>query len=139
MFDMKQILVRLSPGLARSLERVAPGRGRKRSEFIRDAILKAIWAAEEVHTEAAYRKWPQEPLPFDPSVWAPESEAIHFSDEEVSSMMRAAAAREDACGPETPKATRRPRVRKTAGAPGATVRARTSARGAKRKRGERRR
>lgn len=86
MFDMKQILVRLSPGLARSLERVAPGRGRKRSEFIRDAIIKAIWAAEEVHTEAAYRKWPQEPLPFDASVWAPESEAIHPTDAELREM-----------------------------------------------------
>lgn len=86
MFDMKQILVRLPPALARSLERVAPGRGRKRSEFIRDAIIKAIWEAEEVHTEAAYRKWPQEPIPFDPGAWAPESEAIHPTPAELRKM-----------------------------------------------------
>lgn len=106
MFDMKQILVRLSPGLARSLERIAPGRGRKRSEFIRDAIVKAIMEAEEVHTEAAYRKWPQEPIAFDPAVWAPESEAVRFSDEEVAVMRQRA---EGADAKSRPRA--RPRAR----------------------------
>lgn len=86
MFDMKQILVRLSPNLARSLERVAPGRGRKRSEFVRNAILKAIMEAEDTRAEAAYRQWPQEPVPFDPDAWAPESEAIHPTAAELRKM-----------------------------------------------------
>lgn len=120
MFDMKQILVRLTPGLAQSLERIAPGRGRKRSEFIRNAIIKAIWAAEEVHTEAAYRKWPQAPMPFDPGAWAPESEAIHPTAAELREMglaadesppparsrrRRAARSRRQSARPATPTAS----------------------------------
>jgi hypothetical protein len=77
MFNMKAILVQLDPFTARMLEKVAPGRGRKRSRFIREAIVKALMDVAEEHTRRAYMKHEQEPVWFDPACWAPESEAIH--------------------------------------------------------------
>jgi Arc/MetJ-type ribon-helix-helix transcriptional regulator len=44
--------------LAAELEKVAPGRRRQRSEFIRHAIRKALWDLEEQATAEAYRKQP---------------------------------------------------------------------------------
>lgn len=78
MFDMKQILVRISPALAKSLDRVAPGHGRKRSEFVRNAIVKALMEAEDVRAAEAYRRHPPEPGWPEVDGWAPESEAIHL-------------------------------------------------------------
>ena len=55
---MKQLLIELEDDLAAKLERVAPGRARKRSEFIRKAISRALWEIEEDATAEAYRRRP---------------------------------------------------------------------------------
>ena len=64
---VKQILVELDPETAERLERAAPARSRRRSEFIREAIRRALWELEERETRAAYlrdpdtadRTWPE--------------------------------------------------------------------------------
>jgi predicted transcriptional regulator len=68
---MKQLLIELEDDLAAQLERVAPGRSRRRSEFVRSAIRKALWDLEERLTAEAYRKTPDsaEDAYFDPRVW----------------------------------------------------------------------
>src|SRR5262245_31854920 len=58
---MKQILVQLDDRTAQQLEAVAPGRSRKRSEFIRQAIAKALLELAECGTRAAYARIPDEP------------------------------------------------------------------------------
>lgn len=78
MFHMKSILVQLDDYTARLLEKVAPGRGRKRSRFIREAVIRALMDVVEETTKRAYdRQRGQEGGWFDPRAWAPESEAIH--------------------------------------------------------------
>jgi hypothetical protein len=65
-----QILFNLDPRTARELEKVAPARSRRRSAFIRTAIRKAIWEAQERHTRRAYAQRPdEEAVYFDASVW----------------------------------------------------------------------
>ena len=44
---MKSMLVELDDDVAARLERVAPARSRQRSEFIRNAIRRALWELEE--------------------------------------------------------------------------------------------
>ena len=67
---MKSLLVEVDDELAGRLERVAPARSRRRSEFVRAAILKALWEAEEQATAEAYARHPDSPdTPFDPTVW----------------------------------------------------------------------
>lgn len=67
---MKALLVEVDDDLASRLERVAPARSRRRSEFIRRATLMALWAAEEQATAEAYRRQPDGPAaPPDPAVW----------------------------------------------------------------------
>lgn len=67
---MKPLLVEVDDELARRLEQVAPARSRRRSDFIRLAILKALWEAEEQATAEAYTRQPDGPeTPFDPTVW----------------------------------------------------------------------
>ncbi len=51
---VKQILIELDADTAARLERAAPARSRRRSEFIRDAIRRALWEIEERETRAAY-------------------------------------------------------------------------------------
>jgi predicted transcriptional regulator len=67
----KQILIELDAESAAGLERVAPARSRRRSEFIRMAIRKALWEREEQATAEAYRLQPDtaEDAHFDPGVW----------------------------------------------------------------------
>ena len=79
MFHMKQILVQLDEPLAKLLDQVVPGRGRKRSQFIRQAVMQALMKVAEEHTRRAYERYPdnQDDWWFDPEGWAPESEAIH--------------------------------------------------------------
>jgi predicted transcriptional regulator len=55
---MKQILIEIEPEIAEKLEQIAPGRSRRRSEFIRMAIRKALWDLEETATAQAYRNVP---------------------------------------------------------------------------------
>ncbi len=66
---MKQILVELDDELAKALERVAPSC--RRSQFVRDAIRKALSDREEARTAAAYRAQPDasERAYLDPEVW----------------------------------------------------------------------
>lgn len=75
---MKQILVQLDERTASLLEVAVPARTRKRSEFIRQAIARALLEVEEVRTRAAYLRSPADPpMPFDPSEWADARYAIH--------------------------------------------------------------
>ena len=55
---MKTLIVELDDEVAAKLERVAPGRARQRSEFIRNAVRKALWEIEEQATAEAYRRQP---------------------------------------------------------------------------------
>jgi predicted transcriptional regulator len=55
---MKTLIVELDDEIATKLERVAPGRARQRSEFIRNAVRKALWEIEEQATAEAYRRQP---------------------------------------------------------------------------------
>lgn len=67
---MKSLLVEVDDELASRLERVAPARSRRRSEFVRAAILKALWEAEEQATAEAYARQPDSPeVQFGPAVW----------------------------------------------------------------------
>lgn len=55
---MKQLLVEVDDELVAQLEKVAPGRRRQRSEFVRNAIRQALWELEEKATAEAYGKQP---------------------------------------------------------------------------------
>ena len=67
---MKQILLELDDETAARLDEVAPARSRKRSDFIRAAIRRALLDVEEQATEAAYRRQPDsEPVYFDKEAW----------------------------------------------------------------------
>lgn len=67
---MKSLLIELEDDVAEQLERVAPGRTRRRSEFIRSAIRRALWELEEQATEEAYRRQPDAADVYvDPAVW----------------------------------------------------------------------
>jgi hypothetical protein len=67
-----QVLIELDDELLGRLEKVAPGKSRKRSAFIRDAIQQALWALEEERTRRAHLEAPDdEPAPFDPGNWEP--------------------------------------------------------------------
>jgi predicted transcriptional regulator len=73
---MKQLLVQFDDQTSALLERIAPGRSRKRSEFIRRAVARALQDELERRTRAAYERWPDEPATFDPNEWA-RAEAVH--------------------------------------------------------------
>ena len=68
---MKQILIELEDDLAAQMDRVAPGRARKRSEFVRNAIQRALWDIEEQATAEAYRRIPDtaDDAVVDPDTW----------------------------------------------------------------------
>jgi predicted transcriptional regulator len=70
---MKQILIELDEDMASRLEQVAPARSRRRSEFIRSAIARALSEAEEGRTAEAYRRQPDagDEAYLDPRVWEP--------------------------------------------------------------------
>jgi predicted transcriptional regulator len=69
----KQILIELDAESAAGLERVAPARSRRRSEFIRMAIRKALWEREEQATADAYRRQPDtaDDAYVDAELWEP--------------------------------------------------------------------
>jgi predicted transcriptional regulator len=77
--DMKQIVVQLDDRTAQQLEKVAPGRSRRRSEFIRQAIARALLELAEHCTHAAYTKVPDGGAVFNPAEWADDSEALRRS------------------------------------------------------------
>jgi predicted transcriptional regulator len=67
---MKLLLVEVDDELADRLERIAPVRSLRRSEFVRAAILRALWEAEEQATAEAYARHPDSlDAAFDPTVW----------------------------------------------------------------------
>ena len=76
-FHMKQILVEVEPEVAERLEQIAPGRSRRRSEFIRMAIRKALWELEEAATAQAYRRVPDaaDDAYLDAEAWEPAKSA----------------------------------------------------------------
>jgi len=71
---MKQLLIELDDEDVAKLERVAPARSRRRSEFIRAAIRRALWDLEEQATAAAYARQPDSPaaLYVDAAAWEPK-------------------------------------------------------------------
>lgn len=73
---MKQLLVQLDDGTAELLEAAVPARTRKRSEFIRQAIAKALLELAEHRTRAAYARLPDEQPVFNAAEWANETEAL---------------------------------------------------------------
>jgi predicted transcriptional regulator len=67
---MKQLIIEIEPEIAEALERIAPARSRRRSEFIRRAIRKALWELEEQATAEAYRRAPDvEVAPVAAETW----------------------------------------------------------------------
>jgi len=70
---MKQILIEVDDDLAEKLERVAPSRSRRRSEFVRNAVRQAIWDLQERETAECYRQQPDSgrDVYLDSSVWEP--------------------------------------------------------------------
>lgn len=71
MFEpMKAILLEVDDGTYARLEEVAPARSRKRSEFLRAAIRRALWDIEEARTREAYLRAPDvESEAFDAATW----------------------------------------------------------------------
>jgi len=71
LYYMKQLLIEVDQEIARGLDRVAPGRTRRRSEFVRNAIRKALWELEERATAEAYAQQPDSANDayFDARVW----------------------------------------------------------------------
>lgn len=70
---MKKMLIEIEDEIAEKLERVAPGRSRRRSQFVRAAIRRALWEIEEEATAEAYRRMPDSAADayVDPAVWEP--------------------------------------------------------------------
>lgn len=75
-YHMKQVLVQLDDRTAELLEQAVPARTRKRSEFIRQAIAKALLEVAEHRTRAAYARVPDDKAAFDAAAWADASEAL---------------------------------------------------------------
>ncbi len=73
---MKQVLIQLDDATAARLEKVAPGSSRKRSEFLRGVIARALHETLEVQTRRAYEEWPDEARAVDPGEWASAEEAV---------------------------------------------------------------
>jgi len=67
---MVQLLIQVDEDIAEQLEVIAPGKSRKRSEFIRLALRKALMEVGDSKTRRAYARHPDhEPVFFDASVW----------------------------------------------------------------------
>ena len=67
---MKQLLIEIDEEMATQLERVAPTRSRRRSEFIRNAIRRALWELDERATAQAYARQPDSEAAYlDATVW----------------------------------------------------------------------
>lgn len=74
---MKQIMIQLDDALAAELDKIAPGKSRKRSEFLREVIARALHDRLDVATRHAYARWPDDAPLIDASDWAAEEEAVH--------------------------------------------------------------
>lgn len=69
---MHQVIVELDDRTLKRLNKVAPPRARKRSEFVRAAIRRALDLLAEEEMERAYREFPQDAseIDLDPEAWA---------------------------------------------------------------------
>lgn len=69
----RQIILEIDNATARELEAVAPSRDRRRSEFLRRALRRALDEEAEVRMKEAYRRQPDDAAPvyFDPAGWEP--------------------------------------------------------------------
>jgi len=69
----KQVILDLDDATARELEAVAPSRKRKRSEFLRHALRRALDEGAEARMREAYRRQPDdaEPVYLDAAAWEP--------------------------------------------------------------------
>jgi predicted transcriptional regulator len=66
----KQLIVEVDEATARELEAVAPSSARKRSAFLRQALRKALDAAQEQRMAQAYARLPDEAEAFfDSEAW----------------------------------------------------------------------
>jgi predicted transcriptional regulator len=66
----RQLIVEVDEATARELEAVAPSRARKRSDFLRQALRKALDAAQEQRMAQAYARQPDDAEAFfDPEAW----------------------------------------------------------------------
>jgi predicted transcriptional regulator len=74
---MKQIMIQLDDATAAELDKVAPGKSRKRSEFLREVIARVLQERLELATRTAYERWPDEAPLIDTSDWAAAEEAVH--------------------------------------------------------------
>jgi hypothetical protein len=70
-------MIQLDDATAAELEKVAPGSNRKRSEFLRGVIARALHETLERETRKAYEKWPDEIAPVLREEWADDAEAVH--------------------------------------------------------------
>jgi Arc/MetJ-type ribon-helix-helix transcriptional regulator len=73
---MKQLLIEIDEDTVERLEKVAPARSRRRSEFIRAAIRRALWDLEERQTQEAYGRQPDsgDDTYIDPDAWEAEGD-----------------------------------------------------------------
>ena len=69
--------MQLDDRTAKLLEAAVPARTRKRSEFIRQAIAKALLELAEHRTRAAYARFPDDKAVFNAAEWADATEALH--------------------------------------------------------------
>jgi metal-responsive CopG/Arc/MetJ family transcriptional regulator len=69
---MKSVLVQMDDHLYDLLNRIAPPAGRKRAQFIRNALLRALMEAQEANTRAAYLAAPDSEIEADD--WAAPEE-----------------------------------------------------------------
>lgn len=70
-------MIQLDDATAAQLEKVAPGSGRKRSEFLRGVIARALHEALEAGTRKAYERWPDDVATIARGDWADDEEAVH--------------------------------------------------------------
>lgn len=67
---MAQILLQISDEMLSQLDAVAPGSSRKRSQFVRLAIQRALMDLRDQETKEKYRAMPDEDDDvFDPTGW----------------------------------------------------------------------
>lgn len=71
LISMQQVIIELDDATIRRLNEVAPARKRMRSEFIREAIRRALNERLEREMERAYRAQPQDAaeVDLDPDTW----------------------------------------------------------------------
>jgi predicted transcriptional regulator len=71
LINVHQVIIELDDATLQRLNKVAPPRQRKRSEFIREAIRRALNEQLERAMEAAYRRQPQDDaeVDLDPDTW----------------------------------------------------------------------